>query len=276
MIWCNNTLITLFQLLDEILARSENQFTIFLSYKQSLNSIYKDRYFVFIFIHGYSSLSDNILFSALKSPFLSCKDTRRYNGYSTIYLHISNGTRTQKNLSLHLSNICSQSTNWRNKNVTLDSFIGLHSSRDLGYDNSCLISCLGKFCFLWGQNPRLRDWKENKNRLRCQHVSMYLTIFLHSRMRYIEEQLSKRKGKQEAEKEGKGDESKYCSPEEAALQAVPTHLRASSKQQSEEMLSNQMLSGIPEVDLGIEWVLLFYLNHENLYILVRTSEYRVI
>lgn len=83
-------------------------------------------------------------------------------------------------------------------------------------------------------------------------MSMYVTIVLHSRMRYIDEQMSKRKGKQEAEKEGKGDESKYCSPEEAALQAVPTHLRASSKQQSEEMLSNQMLSGIPEVDLGIE------------------------
>lgn len=71
-------------------------------------------------------------------------------------------------------------------------------------------------------------------------------------MRYIEEQLSKRKGKEEGEGEGRGDEAKYCSPEEAALQAVPTHLRASSTQRSEEMLSNQMLSGIPEVDLGIE------------------------
>ncbi|XP_039287152.1 telomere length and silencing protein 1 homolog [Nilaparvata lugens] len=72
-------------------------------------------------------------------------------------------------------------------------------------------------------------------------------------MKYIEDQLSKRKGKlteegEEAE-EGKG---KYCSPEEAALQAVPNHLRASSTHRSEEMLSNQMLSGIPEVDLGID------------------------
>jgi hypothetical protein len=32
-------------------------------------------------------------------------------------------------------------------------------------------------------------------------------------------------------------------------------LRASSTHRSEEMLSNQMLSGIPEVDLGIEWVI---------------------
>lgn len=30
--------------------------------------------------------------------------------------------------------------------------------------------------------------------------------------------------------------------------------RPSTKKKSEEMLSNQMLSGIPEVDLGIEWV----------------------
>lgn len=96
MIRCNNTLTILPQLLYEILARSESQFTIFLSYKQSLHSIYKDRYFVFIFILGYSSLSDIILFSALKSPFLSCKYTRRYNGYSTIYFHISSGRPTQK------------------------------------------------------------------------------------------------------------------------------------------------------------------------------------
>jgi hypothetical protein len=71
-------------------------------------------------------------------------------------------------------------------------------------------------------------------------------------MRYIEEELSKRKGKKDETLDKPSDESKYCSPEEAALQAVPTHLRASSTQRSEEMLSNQMLSGIPEVDLGIE------------------------
>ena len=75
-------------------------------------------------------------------------------------------------------------------------------------------------------------------------------------MKYIEEQLSKRKCKIKEEEEGKSqdDASKYLSPEEAALQAVPEHLRASSTRRSEEMLSNQMLSGIPEVDLGIECV----------------------
>lgn len=75
-------------------------------------------------------------------------------------------------------------------------------------------------------------------------------IYFHSRMKYIEVELSKRKGKK-----GDDDEeskNKYCSPEEAALQAVPAHLTSSSSQRSEEMLSNQMLSGIPEVDLGIE------------------------
>lgn len=56
------------------------------------------------------------------------------------------------------------------------------------------------------------------------------------------------------EKAVQGKEAKYRSPEEAALQAVPDHLRVSSTRKSEEMLSNQMLSGIPEVDLGIEWV----------------------
>lgn len=79
-----------------------------------------------------------------------------------------------------------------------------------------------------------------------------LTMNCLSRMRYIEEHLSKRKGKHDSEDNKNLDDSKYCSPEEAALQAVPTHLRASSTQRSEEMLSNQMLSGIPEVDLGIE------------------------
>lgn len=38
-----------------------------------------------------------------------------------------------------------------------------------------------------------------------------------------------------------------------ALYHVPDHLQVQKKEQSEEMLSNQMLSGIPEVDLGLEW-----------------------
>lgn len=46
--------------------------------------------------------------------------------------------------------------------------------------------------------------------------------------------------------------TKFLSPEDAALMALPEHLRKSSSTRSEEMLSNQMLNGIPEVDLGIE------------------------
>ncbi|XP_057668405.1 splicing factor C9orf78 [Diorhabda carinulata] len=70
-------------------------------------------------------------------------------------------------------------------------------------------------------------------------------------MKYIEVELSKRKGK-EKQDEVVANSKKYHTPEEIALLSVPEHLRTTSKKQSEEMLSNQMLSGIPEVDLGIE------------------------
>jgi hypothetical protein len=73
-------------------------------------------------------------------------------------------------------------------------------------------------------------------------------------MKFIEEELSKKKRKTETEGSvvQDGSKSSYTSPEEAALNAVPDHLRESSTKRSEEMLSNQMLNGIPEVDLGIE------------------------
>ncbi|XP_055377056.1 splicing factor C9orf78 [Condylostylus longicornis] len=72
-------------------------------------------------------------------------------------------------------------------------------------------------------------------------------------MKYIEQQLKKRKGvKTDDFKDGGDDNQKYLSPEDAALYALPDHLRQSSTNRSEEMLSNQMLNGIPEVDLGIE------------------------
>ncbi|KPJ18854.1 Uncharacterized protein C9orf78 [Papilio machaon] len=73
-------------------------------------------------------------------------------------------------------------------------------------------------------------------------------------MKYIEEQLAKRKeGKVDDKKESENNDTlKYLSPEEAALLSLPEHLRVSSMPRSEEMLSNQMLSGIPEVDLGID------------------------
>ncbi|XP_075152694.1 splicing factor C9orf78 [Haematobia irritans] len=74
-------------------------------------------------------------------------------------------------------------------------------------------------------------------------------------MKYIEQELQKRKGRAEdanADNDTVTDSQKYLTPEEAALYALPDHLRQSSSHRSEEMLSNQMLNGIPEVDLGIE------------------------
>uniref|UniRef100_A0A1A9V4J3 Telomere length and silencing protein 1 homolog n=1 Tax=Glossina austeni TaxID=7395 RepID=A0A1A9V4J3_GLOAU len=82
-------------------------------------------------------------------------------------------------------------------------------------------------------------------------------------MKYIEQELQKRKGittidmnndnnSLNSEIEETNDLQKYLTPEEAALMALPEHLRQSSSHRSEEMLSNQMLNGIPEVDLGID------------------------
>lgn len=67
-------------------------------------------------------------------------------------------------------------------------------------------------------------------------------------MKYIEEQLKLKKGIEVTN----DDANRYLTPEEAAILALPAHLRESSTKKSEEMLSNQMLNGIPEVDLGIE------------------------
>ena len=54
------------------------------------------------------------------------------------------------------------------------------------------------------------------------------------------------------EEEGAGGAAKtYMSPEDLALASLPTHLKTSTSK-NEEMLSSQMLSGIPEVDLGID------------------------
>lgn len=44
-------------------------------------------------------------------------------------------------------------------------------------------------------------------------------------MKFIEEELSKRKGKDGNDEDSLQNKSMYMSPEEAALQAVPTHLR---------------------------------------------------
>lgn len=65
---------------------------------------------------------------------------------------------------------------------------------------------------------------------------------------YIENELQKRKGIQNDEE----NEKNNIKSAEDQLFALPDHLKIAVKKQSEEMLSNQMLSGIPEIDLGID------------------------
>lgn len=67
-------------------------------------------------------------------------------------------------------------------------------------------------------------------------------------MKYIEEELAKRRGRVQEPQ----PELQKPVDEKDVLFHVPEHLRKSTSKKSEEMLSNQMLSGIPEVDLGIE------------------------
>ncbi|KAM8933695.1 splicing factor C9orf78 homolog [Pelodytes ibericus] len=66
-------------------------------------------------------------------------------------------------------------------------------------------------------------------------------------MKYIETELKKRKGIVE-------NEEKKVKPKSAedCLYELPDSINVLSAKKTEEMLSNQMLSGIPEVDLGID------------------------
>jgi len=66
-------------------------------------------------------------------------------------------------------------------------------------------------------------------------------------MKYIETELKKKKGLVEAE-----EQKVKVKNAEDLLYELPENLRVNSAQKTEEMLSNQMLSGIPEVDLGID------------------------
>lgn len=68
-------------------------------------------------------------------------------------------------------------------------------------------------------------------------------------MKYIETELKKKKGMVEAE-----EQKVKVKNAEDHLYELPENIRVNSAKKTEEMLSNQMLSGIPEVDLGIEYV----------------------
>lgn len=66
-------------------------------------------------------------------------------------------------------------------------------------------------------------------------------------MKYIETELKKKKGLVETE-----EKKVKVKNAEDMLYELPENINVSSAKKTEEMLSNQMLSGIPEVDLGIE------------------------
>lgn len=82
-------------------------------------------------------------------------------------------------------------------------------------------------------------------------------------MKYVEEELSKRKqgaSKSSYESSEANKLKLTLSSDELMLAVIPEHLLAAgvpvnseaAKEKTEEMLSSQMLSGIPEIDLGIE------------------------
>ncbi|XP_036359185.1 telomere length and silencing protein 1 homolog isoform X2 [Octopus sinensis] len=66
-------------------------------------------------------------------------------------------------------------------------------------------------------------------------------------LKYVEEELAKKKGhvtEKSQEKQAHAEDALYQLPENLKVE--------SSTKKSEDMLSNQMLSGIPEIDLGID------------------------
>lgn len=84
-------------------------------------------------------------------------------------------------------------------------------------------------------------------------------------MKYVEEELAKRKQQQQAHPSSDPTNSQTVKPsphqlssDELMLAVIPEHLIAvaasseQAKEKTEEMLSSQMLSGIPEIDLGVE------------------------
>jgi len=101
----------------------------------------------------------------------------------------------------------------------------------------------------------MKDMKEYKQTEDAYEVGTQFSKETHIRdeddelRKFIDTEMGRRKGDHENE-EATGPE--YLSPEDAALLSLPEHLRKSTFKKDQQMLSAQMLSGIPEVDLGIE------------------------
>jgi len=70
--------------------------------------------------------------------------------------------------------------------------------------------------------------------------------------KFIETEMDNLKGSRSSQDDPGQSKPEYLSPEDAALLALPEHLRKSTFKKDQQMLSAQMLSGIPEVDLGID------------------------
>ncbi|KAH9422626.1 hypothetical protein DERP_003303 [Dermatophagoides pteronyssinus] len=76
-------------------------------------------------------------------------------------------------------------------------------------------------------------------------------------MKYVDEELAKRRSTITNENNGRNEKALQPADltKDLLIKAIPDHLLEliyNSKSKNEEMLSSQMLSGIPEVDLGIE------------------------
>merc|ERR1719192_619749 len=69
--------------------------------------------------------------------------------------------------------------------------------------------------------------------------------------KFIETEMSKMKGRPEVTEEEE-PEPQFLAPEDAALLSLPAHLTKSTFKKDQQMISAQMLTGIPEVDLGID------------------------
>jgi len=71
--------------------------------------------------------------------------------------------------------------------------------------------------------------------------------------KFIETEMSKIKGsKTEDVNDDDEDKHEFLSPVDAAIRALPEHLTKSTFKKDQQMISSQMLTGIPEVDLGID------------------------
>lgn len=71
--------------------------------------------------------------------------------------------------------------------------------------------------------------------------------------KFIETEMSKMKGRPEEADDDEEDKTpQFLAPEDAALLSLPSHLTKSTFKKDQQMISAQMLTGIPEVDLGID------------------------